>query len=201
VSHVYDISYGVVQDGDNLVAIDDSIVRGTTLKKSILRILSRTDPRKIVIASTAPQIRYPDFYGIDMSEIGKFIAFQAAISLLRTTGRGAVIEEVYQACRKELKKRPEEMKNRVKAIYKPFTADEISAQISEIVCPRDIPWKGEIQVVFQTIENLHKAVPNHSGDWYFTGDYPTPGGYALVNKAFINYYDKVGGRTYDLLFS
>lgn len=195
-SHVYDITYGVVCPNDNLVCIDDSIVRGTTLRRSILRILSRLNPKRIIIASTAPQIRYPDCYGIDMSEIGKFIAFEAAISLLKERGKGELIDEVYRLCRKELASQSNPPENHVRRLYEPFTADEISAKITQLVSPKGISWQGEIQIIYQTIENLHRALPQHSGDWYFTGKYPTPGGYRVVNQAFVNYYEKHEGRSY-----
>jgi amidophosphoribosyltransferase len=193
-SHVYDITYGSVKPGDNLVCVDDSIVRGTTLRKSILRILARLQPRKIVIVSTAPQIRYPDCYGIDMSELGKFIAFDAAIELLRERGQGDLLEDVYRACSTEVADGG--TTNHVRRIYEPFTPEEISAKIVERVRPRGIDWHGEIEIIFQTIENLHAAVPGHTGDWYFTGKYPTPGGYRVVNQAFVNYYEKSEGRSY-----
>ena len=195
-SHVYDITYGVVQPKDHLVCVDDSIVRGTTLRRSILRILKRLNPKKIIIASTAPQIRYPDCYGIDMSEIGKFIAFEAAISLLKERGQGAVIEEVYRLCREELRNPGKVPVNHVKKIYEPFEADELSRKITELVSPKPNGWKGEIEIIFQTIENLHRALPNHSGDWFFTGNYPTPGGFRVVNQAFVNYFEKAEGRSY-----
>lgn len=198
VSHVYDITYGMVEEGDALVALDDSIVRGTTLKKSILKILSRTSPRKIVVCSTAPQIRYPDCYGIDMSEMGKFIAFQAAVALLKRTGRQSVLDQVYEDCRQEIRKPVGEMKNCVKGVYEPFTAEEISEEIGRMVTPEENDWKGDVQVIFQTIENLHASISGPCGDWYFTGDYPTPGGYATVNSAYIRWYDGVSGRSYDL---
>lgn len=198
VSHVYDITYGIVEEGDALVVLDDSIVRGTTLKKSILKILSRTNPRKIVICSTAPQIRYPDCYGIDMSEFGKFIAFSAAVRMLERRGDKAIIESVYHDCVKELQKPWGEMKNCVKRIYQPFTAEEISAEISRMVYPETGDWHGDVQVIFQTIENLHASIEGDCGDWYFTGDYPTPGGYATVNTAFVNWHKGVAGRSYDL---
>lgn len=195
-SHVYDISYGVVQPSDNLVCIDDSIVRGTTLKQSILRILSRTNPKRIVIASTAPQIRYPDCYGIDMSEMGKFIAFQAAIQLCVETGCADLIREVYEDCVKQADLPSEEVVNHVKRIYEPFTTDQISAKVSELVRPRGNGWDGELHIVFQSIEALHEALGPGHGDWYFTGNYPTPGGYSVLNRAFINYYEKRDGRSY-----
>ncbi len=198
VSHVYDITYGVVQPQDNLVVLDDSIVRGTTLRKSILKILARTNPKKIVIVSTAPQIRYPDCYGIDMSELGKFIAFQAAINLLQTRGDYSLVHDVYEACLAELKKPLGEMRNAVQQIYDPFTDTEISAQVSQMVRPQNTSWHGEVQVMFQTIENLKRSLPENSGVWYFTGDYPTPGGYAVANRAFVHFYEKRDGRAYDL---
>jgi len=194
-SHVYDITYGSVRAGvDNLVCVDDSIVRGTTLRRSILRILARLNPRKIVIVSTAPQIRYPDCYGIDMSEIGKFVAFEAAVDLLRESGRTDLLGDVYRSCRQEIERKGGV--NHVRRIYEPFTAEEISARISKLVRPPHIEWKGEIDIIFQTIENLHAAVPNHTGDWYFTGHYPTDGGFRVVNQAYVNYYEKNEGRSY-----
>lgn len=195
-SHVYDISYGAVNPGDTLVCVDDSIVRGTTLKQSIIRILSKTKPNKIVIASTAPQIRYPDCYGIDMSEMGNFIAFQAAVSLLKETKSMHIIDEVYNDCIAQNELAPEKMVNHVKRIYDPFTPEQISARIAKLVSPEANGWEGEVEIVYQSIENLHRALPNHDGDWYFTGDYPTPGGYAVVNRAFIAYYDGRKGRSY-----
>jgi len=193
-SHVYDITYGSVKPGDNLVCVDDSIVRGTTLRKSILRILARLQPKKIIIISTAPQIRYPDCYGIDMSELGKFIAFEAAIELLRERGQLALLDDVYKACLDEVAHGGSV--NHVRRIYEPFSPEEISAKIVERVRPKGIEWQGEIEIIFQTIENLHAAVPQHSGDWYFTGKYPTPGGYRVVNQAFLNYHEKTDGRAY-----
>ena len=194
-SHVYDITYGSVRAGeDNLVVVDDSIVRGTTLRRSILRILARLNPRKIVIVSTAPQIRYPDCYGIDMSELGKFIAFEAAVALLKERGQEALLDEVYELCREEVAKGG--ARNHVRRIYEPFKPEEISRKIVELVRPRNLDWKGEFEIIFQTIEHLHAAVPNHSGDWYFTGKYPTPGGYRVVNQAYVNYHEKNDGRSY-----
>jgi len=194
-SHVYDITYGSVRAGqDNLVVVDDSIVRGTTLRRSILRILARLQPKKIVIVSTAPQIRYPDCYGIDMSELGKFIAFEAAIALLNERGQGHLLDEVYELCRDEVSKGGPH--NHVRRIYEPFTPEEISRKIVEFVRPKSLEWRGEVEIIFQTIENLHAAVPHHRGDWYFTGRYPTPGGYRVVNQAYINFYEKLDGRSY-----
>jgi amidophosphoribosyltransferase len=194
-SHVYDITYGSVRPGvDNLVCVDDSIVRGTTLRRSILRILMRLNPKKIVIVSTAPQIRYPDCYGIDMSEIGKFVAFEAAVSLLRESGRGDLLEEVYRLCRDEIARGG--MVNHVRKLYDPFAPEEIAAEIAKLVRPSRTEWRGEIELIFQTIEHLHSAVPAHSGDWYFTGRYPTAGGYRVVNQAYVNYFEKNEGRAY-----
>jgi len=199
VSHVYDITYDVVKPTDALVVLDDSIVRGTTLKKSILRILTRTNPKKIVICSTAPQIRYPDCYGIDMSELGKFIAFQATINLLKRDSKQSLIDSVYEACLNQLKNvQQSDMVNCVKAIYDPYTPEEISEEIGRMVSPEDGDWKGDVSVVFQTIEDLHKSIPGPSGDWYFTGDYPTAGGNGIANLAFVKWYDGTGGRSYDL---
>ncbi len=198
VSHVYDITYGIVKEDDVLVMLDDSIVRGTTLKESILKILSRTNPRKITICSTAPQIRYPDCYGIDMSELGKFSAFAATIALHKKAGNHHHLQEVYDACKAELKKPAEERINKVKMIYDAYTADEISAEISRMVTPENMEWKGEVEIIFQTIENLQASIEGPCGDWYFTGNYPTPGGVATVNAAYINWFDGVDGRSYDL---
>ncbi len=198
VSHVYDITYDLVKEGDALVALDDSIVRGTTLKESILKILARTNPRKIVVCSTAPQIRYPDCYGIDMSEMGKFIAFQAAVNLLKKAGQSSVLEKVYLACKAELKKPEQERTNQVKGIYEGFTDEEISAEISRMVYPEDLDWHGEVEIIFQTIENLHACIKGPCGDWYFTGDYPTPGGFGTVNLAYIKWFEGADGRSYDL---
>jgi amidophosphoribosyltransferase len=195
VSHVYDITYGSLRAGvDSLVCVDDSIVRGTTLRRSILRILARLNPRKIVIVSTAPQIRYPDCYGIDMSEIGKFVAFEAVVDLLKESGRTELLGDVYRSCSKEVEEKG--MVNHVRRLYEPFTAEEISARISKLVRPPKIDWHGEVEIIFQTIESLHAAVPNHTGDWYFSGRYPTAGGYRVVNQAYVNYYEKYEGRSY-----
>ncbi|MFA9214336.1 MAG: amidophosphoribosyltransferase [Candidatus Methylacidiphilales bacterium] len=195
VAHVYDVTYGIVNNHeDTLVVIDDSIVRGTTLKTSILRILDRLHPKKIVIVSSAPQIRYPDCYGIDMSRLKDFVAFQAMIALVKERKLDAKIEEVYQKCKAQENLPKEEMKNYLKDLYALFTPDEISAQIAMIVTPDEIT--AEVDVIFQSIENLHQACPNHHGDWYFTGNYPTPGGTKVVNKAFINYYEGSNARAY-----
>ena len=199
VSHVYDITYGAVKPGDQLVVLDDSIVRGTTLKKSILKILARTKPSKIVICSTAPQIRYPDCYGIDMSELGKFIAFNAAVALHRRAGRQYLLDRIYDDCREELTKPSKERCNRVQGVYEAFTPEEISAEVSRMVYPEDTEWHGEVEVIYQTIENLRASIKGECGDWYFTGDYPTPGGYAMVNQAYLRWFEGIGGRSYDLL--
>jgi len=195
-SHIYDITYGVVAPTDNLVCIDDSIVRGTTLKQSILRILARTRPKKIIIASTAPQIRYPDCYGIDMSELGKFIAFQAVVALCKDRGLGEVLREVYQDCVRQVDLPAGSLHNHVRRLYDLFTAEQISAKISELVRPSLDFWSGEVQIIFQKIEDLHEAVPTNRGDWYFTGHYPTPGGLAVLNRSYINYYENKVGRSY-----
>ena len=194
VSHVYDITYGTVKETDNLVMIDDSIVRGTTLKQSIIRILDRLGPRKIVVVSSAPQIRYPDCYGIDMSRMGNFIAFQAAVSLLKERGKDTILTETYNKCKSQEDLPKEEMQNHVKEIYKPFTADDISKKISELLTPEGT--KAEIEIIYQSISDLHDSCPNHLGDWYFTGDYPTPGGNKVVNKSFINYMEGNNNRAY-----
>jgi amidophosphoribosyltransferase len=195
VAHVYDVTYGIVKNHeDTLVVIDDSIVRGTTLKTSILRILDRLHPKKIVIVSSAPQIRYPDCYGIDMSRLKDFVAFQAMIALVKERKLDAKIDEVYRKCKAQENLSKEEMKNHLKDLYALFTPDEISAQIAKIVTPDEIT--AEVDVIFQSIENLHQACPNHHGDWYFTGNYPTPGGTKVVNKAFINYYEGSNERAY-----
>lgn len=204
-SHVYDITYGEVQPGDALVCLDDSIVRGTTLKQSILKILARTNPRSIIIASTAPQIRYPDCYGIDMAEIGKFIAFEAAVTLLRERGQQTLLDQVYRDCLIEIQKPAAAQVNRVKEIYAPFSDEEISRKISQFVYPHGAPaahsrtvWRGEVKVIFQTVGQLHTALGPQAGDWYFSGNYPTPGGTAICNRAYIHFYEKKTGRPYDL---
>ncbi|MGC1392038.1 MAG: amidophosphoribosyltransferase [Bacteroidales bacterium] len=195
VGHIYDVTYGVIKRGvDNLVVIDDSIVRGTTLKKSIIRILDKLDPKKIVVVSSSPQLRYPDCYGIDMAKLGDFIAFRAAIELLKDTGKESVIQTVYNEALYELKKPIDEMKNLVREIYKPFSTEEISEKISSMLKSSEI--KSEVRIVFQTIEGLHKACPGHLGDWYFTGNYPTPGGNKVVNQSFINYVEGRNIRAY-----
>jgi amidophosphoribosyltransferase len=195
VGHVYDVTYGVIKRGvDNLVVIDDSIVRGTTLKKSIIRILDKLDPKKIVVVSSSPQLRYPDCYGIDMAKLGDFIAFRAAIELLKDTGRESEIRSVYDAAVSELTKPVDEMKNVVREIYKPFTTEEISSKIAEMLRSEEI--KTKVEIVFQSIEGLHEACPGHLGDWYFTGNYPTPGGNKVANQSYINYVEGRNVRAY-----
>lgn len=195
VGHVYDVTYGTVHAGkDNLVVIDDSIVRGTTLKQSIIRILDRLKPKKIVIVSSSPQIRYPDCYGIDMARMGEFIAFRAAIALLKETGQEQVIDEVYKKSKEQQNLPKEQIVNYVKEIYKPFTAKQISKKIAELLTDEHI--NAEVEIVYQSIENLHAACPMDNGDWYFTGDYPTPGGNKVVNTAYINYVEGRNERAY-----
>jgi len=195
VSHVYDITYGTIRPGvDNLVVIDDSIVRGTTLKQSILKILDRLEPKRIVVVSSSPQLRYPDCYGIDMAKLGDFTAFQAAIALLKENEMQHVINEVYKKCNMQKDLPKEEYVNYVKDIYKPFTQQQVSAKIAEMLT--DPVVKSEVTIVYQSIENLHKAIPNDLGDWYFTGDYPTPGGNKVVSTSFLNYIHGINSRAY-----
>jgi amidophosphoribosyltransferase len=195
VAHVYDITYGSVRPlKDNLIIIDDSIVRGTTLKQSILRILDRLEPKKIVVVSSAPQIRYPDCYGIDMAKMGDFIAFEAAIQLLVDTKRENIIQDVYKQCLSQVDLPKEQVRNYVKEIYAPFTDEEISVKIAQLLTP--ISMKSKVEIIYQSVENLHIACPDNLGDWYFTGDYPTPGGNKVVNKAFINWMEKRNERAY-----
>ena len=195
VSHIYDVTYGIVQNEvDTIVLIDDSIVRGTTLRDSIIYILSKLRPKRIIIVSSAPQIRYPDCYGIDMSRMSEFIAFKATIELLKERGQQSLIDEVYRLCKEEELKPLEQMVNHVQKIYEPFTEDEISKRIAQLVTAEGI--EPEVDVIFQTVDNLHVACPNDKGDWYFTGDYPTLGGVRVVNRAFINYIEDVKERSY-----
>jgi amidophosphoribosyltransferase len=195
VSHVYDVTYGIIKDRtDTVVLIDDSIVRGTTLKDSIISIVARLFPKKIIILSSAPQIRYPDCYGIDMSRMNEFVAFRALIDFIRETGQEQLLDLTYERCKNQINLPVNDIKNEVKPLYDLFTYEEISEKIAKLVTPENI--NCEIEIIFQTIENLHKSIPKHRGDWYFTGDYPTPGGNKVVNKAFINYMEGVGGRSY-----
>lgn len=199
VTHVYDVTYGIVNNFvDTLVVIDDSIVRGTTLKQSIVRMLDRLHPKKIIIASSAPQIRYPDCYGIDMAKLSDFIAFKAAIELLKDTHQTSVINDVYKKCKEQEFYPKEKIINHVKMIYKSFTADQIAEKISQMLKEKDV--KAELQIIFQTIEDLHEACPEHKGDWYFAGNYPTPGGNKVVNKSFINYIEGRNERAYGVRF-
>jgi amidophosphoribosyltransferase len=195
VGHVYDVTYGVIRRGiDNLVVIDDSIVRGTTLKKSIIRILDRLDPKKILIVSSSPQLRYPDCYGIDMAKLGDLIAFKAAIELLKESGKESLIGRIFTEAKAELDKPVDQIRNMIKEIYKPFCPDEISGKISSLLKDKDI--NAEVEIVYQSIEGLHEACPGHTGDWYFTGNYPTPGGNKVANQSFINYVEGRNARAY-----
>jgi len=195
VEHVYDITYGtVVENKDNLIIIDDSIVRGTTLKQSVIKILDRLKPKKIVVVSSSPQIRYPDCYGIDMAKLGDFIAFRATVELLKETKQENILESVYKKSKAQENLAKEDIINFVKEIYKPFSPQQISDKIAQLVTSKSI--NTEVKVIYQSIENLHKAIPNNKGDWYFTGNYPTPGGNKVVNKAYINYYEGKAGRAY-----
>lgn len=194
VSHVYDITHGSVAPTDNLVAVDDSIVRGTTLRQSILKIFDRLHPKRIVIASSAPQIRYPDCYGIDMARMGDFVAFRAAIALLKEQGKSYIIDEVYRKCKAQEFSPSDEIQNYVKEIYEPFTAEEISDKIAEILTPAGV--EAEVKIVYQSLEDLHASCPKTPGDWYFSGDYPTPGGNKVVNRSFIYYVEGRKERAY-----
>jgi amidophosphoribosyltransferase len=191
---VYDVTYGVVKPEDSLVIIDDSIVRGTTLKKSIIKMMDRLNPRQIVVVSSAPQIRYPDCYGIDMARLEGLVAFRAALELLKDNNQYDIVEKVYEKCKLQVDLADEEVKNFVKEIYEPFTDEQISDKISELLCDTDV--KADVKVIYQTVDNLHKACPKNLGDWYFTGDYPTNGGNRVVNRAFINFYEGNEGRAY-----
>ena len=194
VAHVYDVTYGVVKPEDNLVIIDDSIVRGTTLKKSILKMMDRTNPKKIIVISSAPQIRYPDCYGIDMARLENLVAFQAALELLQENDLYHIIDEVYEKCRKQVELEDKDVQNFVKEVYAPFTDEQISDKIAELLSDESI--KAEVKIIFQSVENLHKACPKNLGDWYFTGNYPTFGGNRVVNRAFINFYEGSLERAY-----
>ena len=195
VNHVYDITYGTIREGlDNLVIIDDSIVRGTTLRESILRILDRLKPKKIIIVSSSPQIRYPDCYGIDMAKLADFVAFRAAIDLLKESGKEHIINDVYKKSKAQENLPKEEIVNFVKEIYKPFTPEDISLKIAELLKSKEV--KADVEIVFQSIEDLHAACPQNTGDWYFTGKYPTPGGNKVANKSFINFIEGKNQRAY-----
>ena len=195
VQHVYDITYGTVRKGqDTLVVIDDSIVRGTTLKESIIRMLARLEPRKIIVVSSSPQIRYPDCYGIDMSKMGEFIAFNAAVELMKERGKINCLKELWDRCKEMQRNHQLQTENVVKQVYKQFATEEISTKIAELITPKDL--KIPVEVIFQSIETLHKSCPSNLGDWYFTGNYPTPGGNRVVNKAFMNYMEGKNVRGY-----
>ncbi len=194
VAHVYDTTYGVVKKGDNLVVLDDSIVRGTTLRQSILKILDRLGPKKIVVVSSAPQIRYPDCYGIDMAKMGDFIAFQAAVELLKETFRENLLDEVYEKAKAQEGLPVEQITNVVKEVYAPFSAEQISQKISQLLTPAGI--NADVEILYQSLEGLHSACPNHTGDWYFSGNYPTPGGNRVVNRSFMNYMEGKNVRAY-----
>ena len=194
VAHVYDVTYGVIKPTDNLVIIDDSIVRGTTLKMSILKMIDRLKPKRIVIVSSAPQIRYPDCYGIDMAKLEGLIAFKAALELLKERDLYHIVEDVYKNCKAQEHLKDTEISNVVTEIYKPFEPQEISDKIASMLCSSEI--KAEVKIIFQAIEDLHIACPKNLGDWYFTGDYPTPGGNRVVNKAFMNFYEGKDARAY-----
>lgn len=194
-AHVYDVTYNsIIPNKDNLVVIDDSIVRGTTLKQSIIKILDRLGPKKIVIVSSSPQIRYPDCYGIDMSRMSEFIAFKAAIELLKETGQEGIINSVYKKSKAQQHLPKEQLINYVKEIYAPFTAEQISQKIAQMLTP--VGTNAEVELVYQSLEGLHEACPNHHGDWYFSGNYPTPGGNRVVNNAYINYIEGKDNRSY-----
>jgi amidophosphoribosyltransferase len=194
VQHVYDITYGTVKKGDTLVVIDDSIVRGTTLKESIVRMLARLEPKKIIIVSSSPQIRYPDCYGIDMSKMGEFIAFNAAVELMKEKGKINCLNELLDRCKELHRNNQLHTENIVKQVYKSFTTEQISSKIAELITPKDI--QIPVEVIFQSIETLHQSCPNNLGDWYFTGNYPTPGGNRVVNRAFMNYMEGKNVRGY-----
>jgi amidophosphoribosyltransferase len=194
VAHVYDVTYGVIKPTDNLVIIDDSIVRGTTLKMSIIKMMDRLNPKKIVVVSSAPQIRYPDCYGIDMAKLEGLVAFKAALALLKERNLYSIVDSVYEKCKAQENLVDAEVVNFVTEIYAPFTPEEISSKIAQMLCSSDI--KAQVEIIFQTVENLHQACPKNLGDWYFTGDYPTPGGNRVVNRAFINFYEGIDLRAY-----
>jgi len=197
VTHIYDITRGVVKPEDTLVVLDDSIVRGTTLRESIITILSRLNARRIIIVSSSPPIMYPDCYGIDMSRLGRFIAFEAAVALLQDRGEEALLEEVEQRCLAQADRPPEKMVNHVKAIYDPFTLEELSAKVAQLVRPKTISWPGRIDIIYQRVKDLRRAMPEYTGDWYFTGGYPTPGGYRVLNTSFLNWRRSVEARAYE----
>jgi len=194
VAHVYDVTYGVIKPTDNLVIIDDSIVRGTTLKKSIIKMMDRLNPKQIVVVSSAPQIRYPDCYGIDMAKLETLVAFQAMLELLKENNKYHLVDEVYVKCKAQEHKKDSEVVNYVNELYNQFTAEQISDKIAEMLTESSV--KAEVKIIFQSVDNLHKACPKNLGDWYFTGDYPTDGGNRVVNRAFMNFYEGKDARAY-----
>jgi amidophosphoribosyltransferase len=195
VAHVYDITYGSIKKGiDTMVVIDDSIVRGTTLKESIIKMLDRLGPKKIIIVSSAPQIRYPDCYGIDMSKMKDFIAFRAAVSLRKKSNQDDLLDEIFERCKMALEQPLDKMHNEVKHLYDGLSNEEIANECAALLKGPEV--KAEVKIIFQNIEDLHKACPNHLGDWYFSGDYPTPGGNKVVNRAYINYMEGIDARAY-----
>jgi len=194
VAHIYDVTYGVVKPEDNLVIIDDSIVRGTTLKKSIIKMMDRLKPKRIVVVSSAPQIRFPDCYGIDMARIEDFVAFKAALALLKDTDQYHIIDDVYKKCKQQENLDDKEVQNFVKEVYEPFSYNQVSDKIAELLSDETV--NAEVKIIYQPIENLHKACPKNLGDWYFTGNYPTAGGNRVVNRAFINFIEGNAGRAY-----
>ena len=196
VAHVYDITQNIVGPKDSLIVLDDSIVRGTTLRESIVTILSRLDPKQIIIASSAPPIMYPDCYGIDMSQLDRFIAFQAAVSLVRERGNESLLVEIEEGCRAQADTSPSRMVNHVRRLYDECTQEELQQRIAELIRPAGLPWKGALSVVYQTVEDLRAAMPEYTGDWYFTGDYPTPGGLRVLNRAYLNWRDGSHDRAY-----
>ena len=198
VAHIYDITRGVLGPDDTLVVVDDSIVRGTTLRESIITMLSRLNPRRIIIVSSSPPIMYPDCYGIDMSQFGRFIAFQAAVALVRDRGDEALLDEVEQRCREQDGSSNDRSVNPVAAIYERFTLDEISAKVAELVHPPDLSWNGTIEIIYQSVEGLRAAIPDHAGVWYFTGEYPTPGGYRVLQRSYLNWRAAIDDRAYEL---
>ncbi len=198
VGHIYDITRGVLNPQDTLVIVDDSIVRGTTLRESIITMLSRLNPRRIIIVSSAPPIMYPDCYGIDMSQLGRFIAFEAAVALQRESGESSVLDEVEQRCQAQADVEPHRMVNHVAAVYEPFDLEELSAKIAQLVRPDDLDWKGDVEIIYQSVDGLRSAIPDHTGVWYFTGEYPTPGGYKVLNRSYLNWRRACDDRAYEL---
>jgi amidophosphoribosyltransferase len=194
VNHIYDITRGTVYPDDTLVVVDDSIVRGTTLRESIITMLSRLNPKSIVVASSSPPIMYPDCYGIDMSQLGRFIAFEAAVALARDTGQSAVLDEIEAKCSEQASLPPERMKNHVRLLYDLFDLGQIEGKVAELVRSKSLAWPGEIRVIYQSVDGLRMSMPDYAGDWYFTGEYPTPGGYRVLNTAYLNWRRGAEGK-------